>query len=119
MKPDNTAFSSAKEPGRGYHDIGGLEGEPIDREITEAKPWEKLSVVLGYALGPKAAKVMRTDENRRAREEMGVDIYNQLGYFERGIEATRRVLLEKGLFTEQELEARMAQIAKRIAEEGR
>jgi hypothetical protein len=50
---------------------------------------------------------------------MGVGIYNQLGYFERGIEATRRVLLEKGLFTEQELEARMAQIAKRIAEEGR
>lgn len=117
--PDNTSFSSAREPGRGYHDLGGLPAGPVDKELTQARPWEKLSVVLGNALGPKGAKVVRVDEVRRMREEMGVQLYNELGYFEKGIEATQRLLLEKGVLTAQEIEARMAIIAKRIAEQGR
>ncbi|MFM1815441.1 MAG: hypothetical protein RLZ98_2136 [Pseudomonadota bacterium] len=117
--PDNRNLSSAREPGRGYHDLGGLDAGPIPLEVTVAKPWEKLSVVLGNALGVAGVKEIRTDEVRRTREELGVELYNELGYFERGIESTCRLLLEKGLLTEQELEDRMQVIAKRIAEHGR
>jgi nitrile hydratase subunit beta len=119
MEPDNSRLTSAKEPGRGYHDLGGLDGGPIDTDVTQAKPWEKLAVVVGNALGAKGAKVIRTDEVRRTREEMGADLYNRLGYFEKGIESTRRLLVEKGVIDPQELERRMAETAKRIAEEGR
>jgi hypothetical protein len=119
VEPDNSQFSSAKEPGRGYHDLGGLDGGPIDTDVTQAKPWEKLSVVVGNALGAKGAKVTRTDEVRRTREEMGAELYNRLGYFEKGIESMRRLLLEKGLIDPQALERRMAEVARRIAEEGR
>ena len=117
--PDNTSFSSAREPGRGYHDLGGLPAGPVEHQLTEARPWEKLSVVIGNALGAKGAKLMRVDEVRRMREEMGVALYNELGYFEKGIEATSRLLIEKGVLDPAEIEARMAIIAKRIAEHGR
>ena len=119
MEPDNSRLTSAKEPGRGYHDLGGLDGGPIDTDITQAKPWEKLAVVVGNALGAKGAKVVCTDEVRRMREEMGADLYNRLGYFEKGIESLRRLLVEKGAIDQQELERRMAETARRIAEVGR
>ena len=119
MEPDNSRLTSAKEPGRGYHDLGGLEGGSIGTDVTEAKPWEKLAVVVGNALGAKGAKLVCTDEVRRTREEMGVDLYNRLGYFEKGIESLRRLLVEKGLIDQQELERRMAETAERIAKEGR
>jgi hypothetical protein len=119
MKTDNTQFTTARQPGRNYHDLGGLDAGPIDTEVTQAKPWEKLTVVVGNALGANGAKVVRTDEVRRVREEMGAELYNRLGYFEKGIESLRRLLLEKGVIDQQELERRMAATAKRIAEEGR
>ena len=119
MEPDNSRLTSAKEPGRAYHDLGGLGGGPIVTEVTEAKPWEKLAVVVGNALGAKGAKLVCTDEVRRTREEMGADLYNRLGYFEKGIESLRRLMVEKGLIDPQELERRMAETAGRIAKEGR
>jgi hypothetical protein len=116
---DNTKFTSARESGRGYHDVGGLDYGTVDPKVTEARPWEKLSVVLGNVIGRTGTKVICTDEVRRSREEMGEQLYNELGYFERGIEATKRLLVEKGVFNEDELEARMAQIAAKITEKGR
>jgi hypothetical protein len=106
-------------PGRGYHDVGGLNPGPVDPNVTEANPWEKLSIVLGNALGANGAKVIRTDETRRTREELGSELYNELGYFERGIESLRRLLVEKGALTDADIEARMQVIADKIATEGR
>src|SRR5215471_13708238 len=111
MEPDNAGLTSAKEEGRGYHDLGGLDGGPSDIAVTEAKPWEKLAVVIGNALGAKGAKLVCTDEVRRTREEMGADLYDRLGYFEKGIEALKRLLVEKGLIDQQGLEYRMGVIA--------
>src|SRR5215204_5419374 len=119
MKPDNRTFTSARESGRGYHDLGGLDAGPVEHEVTEANRWEKLAIVVGNALGPKGAKILRTDEIRRVREEMGVVLYNELGYFEKNVEAIRRLLVDKGVIEPQELESRMAQIGKRIGEDGR
>jgi hypothetical protein len=113
--------SGPREPGRGYHDIGGLDlglGK-LDTHLSEARPWEKLTIVLGNAMGGGGAKLVALDEVRRTREEMGEQLYNELGYFERSIEATRRLLVEKGVFTDEEIEARMSRIAEKIAESGR
>lgn len=117
--PDNTHLTSAREPGRGYHDLGGLPAGPVPLELTEARPWEKLSIVLGNALGTRGAKLICTDETRRSREELGVQLYNESSYFERGTLALVALLLEKGVVTRQELDTRMAAIAKRIEEDGR
>ena len=71
------------------------------------EPWEKLSIIVGNALGLSGNKVIRTDETRRMREELGLRLYNELGYFERGIESIRRLLVEKGVLTDAEIESRM------------
>lgn len=117
--PDNKHLTSAHESGRGYHDIGGLAAGPVPQELTEARPWEKLSIVLSNALGTRGSKVICTDETRRSREEMGVQLYNETSYFARGTEALTLLLLEKGVVTRQELETRMAAVAQRIKEDGR
>jgi hypothetical protein len=112
-------FTPGHEPGRGYHDIGGLDYGSVDPRVTDARPWEKLSIVVGNALGMNGAKVIRSDETRRTREELGEQLYNELGYFERGIESMRRLLVEKGVVTDAEIEARMASIGQNTARVGR
>jgi hypothetical protein len=116
---DPAQSTPGHEPGRGYHDIGGLNYGPVDPNVTDARPWEKLSIVVGNSLGANGAKLIRTDETRRTREELGEQLYNELGYFERGIESLRRLLVEKGVFTDAEVEARMQEIAQTMARVGR
>lgn len=116
---DHEPFTPGREPGRGYHDIGGLDYGPVDPKVTDARPWEKLSIVVGNVLGANGSKVIRTDEVRRTREELGEQLYNELGYFERGIESTRRLLVEKGVLTDAEIESRMEEIAQKMARVGR
>src|SRR6185312_4695012 len=101
--PHNEQFSSAREPGRGYHDIGGLEAGAVEPNLSETRPWEKLSIAIGNVLGAGGAKLVRTDEVRRKREELGVELYNELGYFERGTESLCRLLIERGLIDAAEL----------------
>jgi hypothetical protein len=114
----NSPSTSPADPGRGYHDIGGTPAGPVDPNVTEANPWEKLSIVVGNTLGVSGAKVIRVDEVRRTREELGAKLYNELGYFERGIESTRRLLVEKGVLNDDEIERRMVEIAARHGDNG-
>ena len=109
-------MASKNDPGRGYHDIGGLESGPIELATTDMKPWEKLSTAISNSLGKAGRGFFVTDESRRAREQMGDPPYSDLGYFERATESMKIVLLEKGFLTEQELETRMKEIEQRMAE---
>jgi len=72
-----------------------LEGGPIDTQVSQAKPWEKLAVVVGNALGAKGAKSCAPMRCGARVEELGADLYNRLGYFERGSSRCRRWLVEK------------------------
>ena len=109
-------FTSAKHSGRGYHDIGGEDFGPIDPETTEVKPWEKLSIAISNSMGGQGRKAINTDMGRRAREEMGEEMYNYLDYFERTTESMKITLVEKCFFTDEELENKMNKIRSRFAE---
>ncbi len=105
-----------EDPRRGYHDIGGKDLGKIDPGVTEMKPWERLSTAISNALGAAGRHIYVTDESRRAREQMGEPLYSDLDYYERSTESMKMIFVEKGLFTEKELDERMKLIAKRIAE---
>ena len=109
-------MAEINDPGRGYHDIGGLNYGPIDPGVTEVKPWEKLSTAISNALGAGGRRIFVTDESRRAREQMGEPLYSDLGYFERATECMKMILVEKGYLSEAELESRMKEIERRMAE---
>ena len=92
------------------HDMGGEDGGPIDTVDHGMKFWEKQANALRLTLTRN--KTVRLDELRRATEDLG-ERYYQLEYFQRTTEALRTVLLEKGLFTESELAAKMGEVRRR------
>jgi len=91
-------------------DMGGEPAGPIDTVDHGLKFWEKQANALRNAL--TSGKVVRLDELRRAAEDLGLRYY-ELAYFERTTEALRKLLLEKGLFTQAELERKMAEVRRR------
>lgn len=98
---------------RGYHDIGGLPGGPIDPSHKEEERWHKELVALTNVLGNRGRKIASVHEGRRAREEMGEELYNRLEYFERSAQVTANLLVEKGILTREEIEQRISEIRAR------
>ena len=96
---------------KGPHDMGGAAAGPIDTTDHGMKFWEKQANALRNTLNLK--KIVLVDELRRAAEDLG-DQYYKLAYFERTTKALRTLLIEKGLFTEAELKARMAEVRARF-----
>ena len=43
-------MASKNDPGRGYHDIGGLDYGAVAPTATDMKPWERLSTAISNAL---------------------------------------------------------------------
>jgi hypothetical protein len=96
---------------KGPHDIGGEAAGPVDTTDHGMKFWEKQANALRGAL--TLAGVVRTDELRRAAESLTE--YGRLAYFEITTSALRTLLLEKGLMTQAELEAKMDEIRRRFS----
>jgi hypothetical protein len=90
----------------GVHDMGGATGGPIDKRDHETEDWERLADAVTVALDKKGIKT--TDEHRRAIESL--DNYRELGYYERWVAATEILLVEKGILTREEIEARVNEL---------
>ena len=93
---------------RGHHDVGGLPGAgPIDQSQHELSDWEILADAINQALGAKGVK--RTDEMRRAREEMDSAAYRDMSYYERWIASIEAILIEKKILEKQEIDRKLAE----------
>jgi nitrile hydratase subunit beta len=93
---------------RGHHDIGGLpDAGPIDQSQHDLADWEILADAVNQALGARGIK--RTDEMRRAREEMDSETYRDLTYYERWIASIEAILIEKKILTREEIDRKQAQ----------
>ena len=97
---------------RGPHDIGGLPAGPVNTSHYNEADWQRQTTVLGMALGPGRRGLVRVDERRRASEDLGDD-YDRLGYFDRSVQASANLLIEKGVLTQSEIDRRMAEIKAR------
>jgi Nitrile hydratase beta subunit len=93
----------------GVHDLGGSPGGSVDRSQHEVEDWERLADALTIALDQKGIKT--TDEHRRAIESL--QNYRELGYYERWVAATEKLLVEKGILTREEVDERSAEIENR------
>ncbi len=101
---------------RGVHDLGGLPGdEPVDREEHESHPFEKRVNALLLLLSHPDRKVIRVDELRRGIESLNKTEYVQYSYYERWVESICRILLEKGVFNEEELERKIEEVRGRTS----
>lgn len=94
---------------RRTHDMGGdADAGPIDRSQHEMEDWEVLSDALNQVLGVKGVK--RTDETRRAREDMDSEEYLSLSYYERWTASLETILVEKGLLTREEIDRKVREL---------
>ena len=90
----------------GIHDLGGSPGAgSIDKSQHEVEDWERLADAVTIVLDQKGLKT--TDEHRRAIESL--ERYKELGYYERWIAATELLLVEKGILTREEIDAKAAE----------
>jgi hypothetical protein len=100
---------------RGHHDIGGLPGGgPIDQSEHQLSDWEILADAVNQALGAKGIK--RTDEMRRAREEMDSAVYRKMSYYERWIASIEAILIEKRILTKEEIDRKLTEFEARWGE---
>ena len=100
---------------RGPHDLGGLPAGPVDTTPHDMTFWEKQIDALNALLSQKGLR--RVDENRRYIETLGDDAYNTLSYYERWTAALTRQLIDKGVFTQDEVDAKIATIRDRLGED--
>ncbi|MGE0743917.1 MAG: hypothetical protein AB7K86_01670 [Rhodospirillales bacterium] len=97
---------------RRYHDMGGLTAGPVEASTHDAEPWQKLLTASRNALGDRYCRV---DELRRAIEDLPAAQYD-LPYFEKWACALANLYVEKGLFTREELTAKMDAVRRRMRE---
>ena len=101
----------------GPHDVGGLPEGPIDPHEHELTHWEWQADAMVRLLFD--AGVLRDfAELRRAVENLGPHAYESLTYYERWTAACADLLMEKGVVSRAELDARMAEVRRRQAAAG-
>jgi nitrile hydratase len=98
---------------QGYHDYGGQTAGPIDTAEHEPSFWEQRVDAMLELLGDPRRRLMRLDEFRWMNETMGPDDYERLTYYERWVHSITRLMIHKGVVTQQELDARIALLRSR------
>jgi hypothetical protein len=99
---------------RGYHDIGGDEDHgPIPMVELPWLHWEKQVEAVRNLLGDGTRRIISLDEMRRGFESFGADKYKKHSFYRRRLEAMVDVLVEKGVITQEELDAEIAAVRSR------
>jgi len=96
-----------------YHDMGGQPAGPIDKTEHQLAPWEKRVHALLTLLSAPCRDLMNVHELRRGIEALGQTEYDRLSYYERWITSITNNLIEKGVFSVEELGQKLAEIEPR------
>ena len=91
------------------HDMGGRPTEePLDLREHALADWEVLADALSTALAARG--IRRTDESRRAIEDLPAEEYLGLSYYERWMISNEHLLIEKGILSADEIERKVAEL---------
>jgi hypothetical protein len=96
-------------------DFGGLPAPPVVITEHALAPWEKRCHATLETLYWR--QVMSQEERRKAIEDLGGTIYAGLAYYQKWALAVANHLMDKGLITQDELAAKMAEVRARMAAE--
>ena len=95
------------------HDLGGKAAGSIDWSEHKPEPWQNLVTALMYLLRDRC-HLAKTDEMRRAIEDMKPEDYCQLGYFDKWAVGFSTLVVEKGLMGRDEIDRRVGDIRLRL-----
>ena len=100
---------------RGHHDMGGLSAGPVAPSEHDYALWEKRIDALMVLLSAPQRRLLRVDELRRNIEALPPDAYERMTYYERWISSIANTLLQRGVFTADELGRKIAEVQARDA----
>ena len=101
--------AEAKRP-RSHHDMGGLPAGKVKKQEHGYALWEKRVDAMMVLLSDKKRRLMNTDMLRRGIESLPPDAYDRMSYYERWIHSITTMMLERGVVTRGELDARIARL---------
>jgi Nitrile hydratase beta subunit len=105
--------------GRTVHDVGGLDFGPIDRHEHDLALWEKRVDAMAILMVGRKAAAYTLDAKRRVIEDYGEQQYDATTYYEKWVRSIRNLMVEQDIATPAEIEAKMAEVAKRMTATGR
>lgn len=110
-------MNDARARPAGPHDMGGLEGGPIDQSEHQITFWEwRVDAMVRLLL--KAGLIVDFAELRRAIETLGPEAYDGLSYYERWTAAVATLMVEKGVVSQDQLDAKIAALKAAQSGEG-
>jgi len=112
------AAEGSQEAPRGVHDLGGLPLGPIDRHEHARTLYEMRVDAMLMLLTNPSCGAFKVDALRRAIEGYTRSEYEDLPYYDRWIKAIRGLLIEQGVLTDEQIEARVAAIRARQTPSG-
>ena len=102
------------------HDLGGMQGfEPINPEVDEPvfhAQWEQRAFALTVACG--FGGEWNTDMARHARESLNPALYLRTTYYEKWLLGLEKLLVERGVLTQDEITKRMTELATHAGDKG-
>jgi hypothetical protein len=101
----------SSSPARRWHDMGGEAAGPVPHDQHDFALWEKrvdALMILGSGRGH-----FTVDGLRRALEEMGPQAFEEMSYYERWVAAINENLVEAGVYSIEELGAKMEEVQAR------
>jgi nitrile hydratase subunit beta len=109
--------------GRGVHDLGGTTAlgvafGPIDTGDHDPSLFEKRVDALLMLLIHPDREVFTIDALRRRVEDMPQPVYDSVSYYDKWAVGIRDLLIERGVVTAAEVQARMSTIASALRAKG-
>ena len=93
---------------RRHHDLGGLPAGRVVYDDHGREAWEKRCDALAVLMWAKDRKLVKVDERRRHIEDLGAEVYREMGYYERWMHAIAQTLIQRGVISIDELGRTMA-----------
>ena len=93
---------------KAYHDVGGDDFGPVPMIDGEYQLWEKRVDAMMRLLSSPDVALMRVDELRRGIETLGEAAYNAEPYYGKWARSLAKIMVEKGVLTQDELDSRIA-----------
>ncbi|HEX3066826.1 MAG TPA: nitrile hydratase [Dongiaceae bacterium] len=98
---------------RAMHDMGGLPAGAVERDEHDPSFAERRVDALMMLLMSPANHLFNVDEMRRTIESLPPEVYQRHDYYERWLMTIERLLVEKGVLKQAEIDARVAELEKK------
>jgi hypothetical protein len=107
-----SAAPAMKSETRAQNDLGGEPAGPVDRDTHEPTLFEKRVDAVFRLLVEPPISLFTVDAQRRVFETVPAEVYRTYKYYELWLESIRLLLIEKGVLTQAEIDAKIAALVR-------